>query len=109
MGPFRKKSKRDEIFDLADCAFKLYQSGSLQASADLYARCLRLRDRHAIQEKVESDLLRFYHVCHYLGRKKEALALFARYKELTPPRSSNSEKSAADGYPLLLDERGSKL
>jgi hypothetical protein len=109
VGTFRKKSKRDEILDLADCAYILYRSGNLQASADLYARCLRLRDRHDIREGMESDLLRFYHVNHYLGRREEALALSKRYRDLAPaqiPRFANSDSA---GYALVFDERGSKI
>ena len=109
MGLFRKKSKKDEIFDLADRASKLYRSGNLQESADLYARCMSLRDQHNVLDEIEIDLYHYYHICHYLGRHGEALALFNRYKQLSLPLGIGVEGLSAVTYPLGLDEKGRKL
>lgn len=109
MGLFQKKSKKNEIFDLADRAFKLYRSGKLQESADLYARCMSLRDQHNVLDEIEIDLIHYYHVCHYLGRRGEALALFNRYNQLSSPLGTAVEGLSALTYPLSLDEKAQKL
>ena len=109
MGLFRKKGKKDEIFDLADRAFKLYQSGNLQEAADLYARCMSLRDQHNVLDEIEIDLIHYYHICHYLGRRGEALALFNRYNQLSSPMGIGVEAISMVTYPLSLDEKGRKL
>ena len=93
---------------MADCAYKLYQSGNLRAAADLSARRLKRRDRHDIPEGLETDLMRYYHFCHYLGRREEALAQFNRKRELLPVPISESGNSGSVGYPIVLDERGSE-
>jgi tetratricopeptide (TPR) repeat protein len=98
-----------EVIDLANLAFLSYKRGELEESASLYARCLDLRDEHDFVEGIELDLKNFYHVCHYLGRRGEALALFKRYNQLSSPMGEISESTAPLTYLIYMDDRGSSL
>jgi tetratricopeptide (TPR) repeat protein len=98
-----------EVIDLANLAFFYFKQGDLEESASLYAHCLNLRDEHDFVEDIEIDLKHYYHVCHYLGRKGEALALFKRYYQLSALTGELSEGMDPLTYLIYMDDRGRTL
>jgi tetratricopeptide (TPR) repeat protein len=100
---------KGEIIDLANLARLLYGSGGLDESASLYASCLELRDEHGYMEGIELDLKNYLHVCHYLERRGEALALFKRYSQLVSPVGEISEWLRPVTYRIYMDERANEI
>jgi tetratricopeptide (TPR) repeat protein len=92
-----------QIVDLANIGNLLYKQGKLDEAAYYYSECIPSRDKENYTQGIENDLYHFYHICHYLGRRKEALELFNRYQEFV---SGDTPRLLA--YYLVLDEKGRK-
>jgi tetratricopeptide (TPR) repeat protein len=92
-----------EIVDLTNIGNLLYKQGKLDEAAAYYSECISLREQENYPGGIENDLYNFYHICHYLGRRKEALELFNRYQQCL---SSGTPSILA--YYLVLDEKGTK-
>ena len=92
-----------QIVDLANIGNLLYKQGKLNEAAANYSECISLRDQEDYTQGIENDLYHFYHICHYLGRRKEALELFNRYQQFV-----SGDPLSIIAYYLVLDEKGRK-
>jgi tetratricopeptide (TPR) repeat protein len=96
-----------QIIDLANIGNLLYKQGKLDEAAAYYSKCISLRDQENYTQGIENDLYYFYHICHYLGRRKEALELFNRYQQFVSGDTSSIQAHDL-AYVLVLDEKGRK-
>jgi len=92
-----------QIVDLANIGNLLYKQGKLDEAAAYYSECISLRDPENHTQGIENDLYHFYHICHYLGRRKEALELFNRWQQCV-----SGDTHSILAYYLVLDEKGTK-
>ena len=93
------------VSDLGNLGYLSYRQGSLEAAADYFTECIALREREGLTAGLDMDVYRYYHVCHYLGRRAEALQLFVRLNEIHTGAGGMKILS----YHLNLDERGEKM
>jgi tetratricopeptide (TPR) repeat protein len=96
----RSQLQAIDLGNLGNVSFRL---GELEKAAKYYIECIAIRDREAVYEGMDTDLFRFYHVLHYLGRRPEAMQVHNRMMELTSGSPTFIKPIA---YHIRLDDRG---
>jgi len=102
-----EKNAQMQAIDLGNLGLVSYRLGDLEAAEKYYTECIGIREREHFTSGIEDDLFNFYHVCHYLGKRVQALKLSTQWMELTTGTPTGFRLTPIT-YHVRLDEFGKK-
>jgi len=102
-----EKKAQMQAIDLGNLGLLSYRLGELEIAEKYYAECIGIREREKFTTGIEDDLYNFYHVCHYLGKRVQALKLSTQLMELTTGTPAGFRLTPVV-YHVQLDEFGKK-